>query len=62
MSVNVMSESLVHVMFGVGLLPARHFSVPFPISVTVCFLGISVMVGKTAVEQGCVHRAVNYYL
>ena len=57
-----MSESLVHVMFGVGLLPARHFSVPFPISVTVCFPGISVMVGKTAVEQGCVHRAVSYYL
>ena len=56
MSVNVMltillSGSLVHVMFGVGLPSARHFSVTFPPSVTVWFPEISVIVGGTAKQQ-----------
>ena len=50
MSVNVMSttlllESLVHVIFGVGLPSARHLSVTFPPSVTVWLPKISVIIG-----------------
>ena len=59
MSVNgmltiLLSDSLVHEMFGVGLPSARHFSVTFPPSVTVWYPEISVMFGGTAKEQRCV--------
>ena len=48
------SDSLAHVMFGVGLPSAKHFSVIFPPSVTVWFPEISVMFGGTSKEQRCV--------
>ena len=56
MSVNgmltiLLSESLVHVMFGVGLPSARHCSVTFPPSITVWYPEISVMFDGTAKEQ-----------
>ena len=59
MPVNVMlttllSERLAHVMFGVGLPSARHFSVTFSPSVTVWFPEISVIFAGTAKEQRCV--------
>ena len=57
MSVNgmvttVLSDSLLHVMFGVGLPSARHFRVAFPPSVTVWFLEVPVMTDETAKKQG----------
>ena len=56
MSVNVMlttllSDSLVHIMFGIGLPSARHFSVTLSPSVTVWLPEISTMVGGTAKQQ-----------
>ena len=56
MSVNVLlktllSESLVHVMFGVGFPSARYFRVTFPPSVTVWFPEISAIVDGTAKQQ-----------
>lgn len=44
----LLSESLVHVMYGAGLPSAAHFSVMFPPSVTVWFPEISMMLGGTA--------------
>lgn len=44
----LLSESLVHVIFGAGLPSARHFSVMLPPSVTVWFPDISMMLGGTA--------------
>ena len=61
MLTTLLSESLVHVIFGAGLPLARHFSVMFPPSVTVWFPEISVMFGGTAKEQRCV-GALSYYL
>lgn len=57
MSVNgmvttMLSDSLLHVMFGVGLPSARHFSVAFPPSVTVWFSEVPVMVDETAKKRG----------
>ena len=51
MLTTLLSESLVHVMVGVGLPSATHFSVTFPPSVTGWFLEIAVMVGGTAKQQ-----------
>ena len=60
MSVNVMlvtllSESLVHVMFGVAFPSAGHFSVGLPPSVTAWFPEISAMFGGSAKQQERVH-------
>jgi len=54
MLTTLLSENIVHVMFGVGLPSATHFSVTFPPSITVWFSEISVMFGGTAKEQRCV--------
>ena len=45
MKTTLLSEALVHVMFGVGLPSAEQFSVRFPPSVTVWFPEITVMLG-----------------
>ena len=60
MSVNVMpvtllSESLVHVMFGAGFPSAGHFSVGLRPPVTAWFPEISAMVGGSAKQQERVH-------
>ena len=44
----LLSDSLVHVMFGIGLPSAMHFSVTFLPSVTVWLPELSVMFGGTA--------------
>ena len=45
MKTTLLSEGLVHVMFGVGLPSAEQFSVMFPPSVTVWFSENTVMLG-----------------
>ena len=51
MVTTLLSESLVHVMIGVGLPSAKHFSVTLPPSVTV-LPAISVIRGLTESQQG----------
>ena len=55
MPVTLLSESLVHVMFGAGFPSAGHFSVGLRPSVTAWFPEISAMVGGSAKQQERVH-------
>lgn len=48
MMTTLLSRSLLHVMFGVGLPHGMHFSVTLSPSVTVWFPEISLMLDKTA--------------